>query len=48
MDSLMTMVSPVALVPGRARLSTWPLPMGSAWLAKTIGTVEVARLAAPV
>ena len=46
--SLMTIVSPVALVPGCARLATWPLPIGSAWLAKTIGIVEVARFAAPV
>jgi hypothetical protein len=46
--SLMTMVSPVALVPGCERLATWPLPIGSAWLAKTMGIVEVPRLAAPV
>jgi hypothetical protein len=36
------------LPPGRDRLATWPLPIGSAWLMKTIGIVEVARLAAPV
>ena len=35
--SLMTMVSPVALVPGRARLATWPLPIGSAWRGRSLG-----------
>jgi hypothetical protein len=43
----MMIVRPVALPPGRARLAAWPLPIGSAWLAKTMGIVEVARLAAP-
>ena len=32
------------LPPGRDRLATCPLPSGSAWLTKTIGMVEVARL----
>src|SRR5438094_818974 len=45
--SLIITVSPVMLPPGRARLATWPLPIGSAWLANTMGMVEVARLAAP-
>src|SRR5438128_5676056 len=45
--SLIITVSPVMLPPGRARLATWPLPIGSAWLADPMGMVEVARLAAP-
>jgi len=36
-------VKPVALPPGRARLSTKPAPTGSATFANTIGTVRVAR-----
>ena len=35
-------VNPVALPPGRARLSTKPAPTGSMTLANTIGTVRVA------
>jgi hypothetical protein len=46
--SLMMIVVPVALEPGRARLATWPVFSGSAWLAKTMGIVDVARFAAPV
>ena len=37
---------PVMFPPGRARLSTSPLPTGSAATASTIGRVLVARLAA--
>ena len=36
-------VNPVALRPGRARLSTMPAPTGSMAWAKTIGTVRLAR-----
>ena len=36
-------MNPVALRPGRDRVSTNPLPTGSATLTKTIGTVRVAR-----
>ena len=36
------MVKPVALPPGRARLSTKPAPTGSTTLVNTIGTVRVA------
>ena len=36
-------MNPVALPPGRDRLSTNPLPTGSATLTNTIGTVRVAR-----
>ena len=35
-------MKPVALPPGRARLSTKPAPTGSATIANTIGTVRVA------
>src|SRR5262249_25504430 len=35
-------VNPVALPPGRAKLSTNPAPTGSATIANTIGTVRVA------
>ena len=35
-------VKPVALPPGRARLSTKPAPTGSVTCANTIGTVRVA------
>src|SRR6266550_8997357 len=35
------MVKPVALPPGWGRLSTKPLPTGSATITKTIGTVRV-------
>ena len=35
-------MKPVALPPGRARLSTKPAPTGSATTANTIGTVRVA------
>ena len=35
-------IKPVALPPGRARLSTKPAPTGSATTANTIGTVRVA------
>ena len=37
-----TCMKPVALPPGRARLSTKPAPTGSATIANTIGTVRVA------
>ena len=37
-----TVMKPVALPPGRARLSTKPAPTGSATIANTIGTVRVA------
>jgi hypothetical protein len=33
-----SIVSPVALPPGRARLATCPMPTGSPWLLNTIGT----------
>jgi hypothetical protein len=46
--SLIMIVRPVALPPGRASVATCPLATGSAWLAKTMGMVGVARLAAPV
>src|SRR6516165_7612494 len=36
------LVNPVALPPGRARLSTKPAPTGSATAANTIGTLRVA------
>ena len=35
-------MKPVALPPGRARLSTKPAPTGSTTIANTIGTVRVA------
>src|ERR1700738_350684 len=35
------MVKPVALAPGRARLSTKPLPTGSATITNTTGMVRV-------
>ena len=35
-------MKPVALPPGRARLSTKPAPTGSATIGNTIGTVRVA------
>src|SRR5262245_6373501 len=38
--------SPVTFPPGRARLTTWPLSIGAAWVMKMMGIVEVARLAA--
>ena len=46
-------MNPVALPPGRARLSTKPDPTGSGTIANTIGTLRVAsnngdKLAAPV
>jgi len=41
-------VSPVKLRPGRARLSTSPIPIGSLTLAKTTGRVVPVRLAASV
>ena len=41
-DAVFEMMKPVALPPGRARLSTKPAPTGSATLANTIGTVRVA------
>ncbi len=40
------LVTPVTLPPGRARLATRPDLTGSATLTKTIGIVDVARLAA--
>src|SRR5882757_8577657 len=39
--------SPVTLPPGRARLSTSPLPTGSGSATMTMGMVPVARLASP-
>ena len=36
------MIKPVALPPGRARLSTKPAPTGSGTIANTIGTMRVA------
>jgi len=46
--SLMRRDRPVILPPGLRTLATWLLPIGSAWLAKMIGIVDVARLAASV
>src|SRR5262245_14108401 len=40
-------VKPVALVPGRARLSTKPPPTGSTVVTNTIGTERVARCNGP-
>ena len=40
-------MKPVALPPGRARLSTKPAPTGSGTIANTIGTVRVACSNAP-
>ena len=34
-------VKPVTLLPGRAKLATKPLPIGSATIAKTMGMVSV-------
>ena len=42
----LSMLTPVRLPPGRARLATSPSPTGSAPLLKTIGIVEVAFFAA--
>ena len=42
-----TVMKPVALPPGRARLSTKPAPTGSAATGNTIGTVRVACSIAP-
>src|SRR5829696_2881886 len=41
-SSVRSVVSPVALPPGRARLATCPMPTGSPWVLNTIGTVLVA------
>ena len=40
--------SPVTLPPGRAKLSTKPVPTGSPATAKTIGMTDVACLAATI
>src|SRR3954447_8308356 len=41
------LVKPVALPPGRARLSTSPAPTGSGTIANTIGMARVARSSGP-
>ena len=41
------LMKPVALPPGRARLSTNPAPTGSPAIGKTIGTVRVACSSGP-
>src|SRR5262249_38138051 len=40
--SVRSIERPVMFPPGLARLTTWPMPTGSAWVAKTIGIVLVA------
>src|SRR6516225_10549455 len=45
-SSVVMLVKPVMLPPGRARLATRPIPTGSPALMKTIGIVEVALFAA--
>jgi hypothetical protein len=40
-------IKPVALPPGRAKLSTWPALTGSLTTTNTIGTVRVGCCAAP-
>jgi hypothetical protein len=43
-----TLVNPVTLPPGRARLATSPSAIGSGWSVKTIGIVGVALIDAAI